>query len=295
MASLLENPLSKNLSLSTQDLARTERPHSPPTLTTLPREIPIEIYSLSCKYESDIKPEFRNGCNGSGGFKHLSGDECYICFFKHFKNSEDQARDTKLALTAMSLALTCRSISALVLGDLIFYKINSFAFEDTRVFIEFMQGINLEKTKAIQSIKLESCGWPAGVEFKSLPFELWENVRNFELQLVVFNNREEHRYANIIKWLPHQCYRNLKSVTILYWSALKHRFSWHLTRKRAEPSQRDSQLVRESRHILKKALLMTNVDRLVTEITSDVTDQWDGACKITAECNFPIHTEATVP
>jgi hypothetical protein len=190
----------------------------------------------------------------------------------------------------MSLALTCKSINALVHGDLLFYKVNSFGFQDTRVLIDFMRGIKLEKAKAIRSIKFESCGWPAGFEFRPLPTELWENVRNLELRIVVYCKGGKLCYSNILMGLPYQCYRNLDSVTILYWTALRHKFSWHLIRTKTEASYDTSLPVQEFRKILGDDFEMTNVDQLVTEIISHVTDQWDGACKVDTE-----YTEYPMP
>lgn len=295
MASFQENHLSISSS-STNVSAPTQEPRPPLSLTTLPKELQFQIFSLACKHEYVIEPQYRDRWDASRGFMYHPGfnSDNFFCPSR-FRDADDRAQDFKLAFTAMSLALTCKSIYALMPGDLLFYKTNSFSFPDANQLNDFMRGIKLEKAKAIQSIKLEVSGWPAGCDIEPLSTERWENVRSLELRLIVWSIREEP--SNIDMGLPHLCYRNLTSVTIVYWSALKHRFFWYLNRTTTKSSLDASQSFQQTGKFLRDDLKMINVDKAVTKTISEVTSQWDGACKIDAvyETGMPMVLKFGVP
>jgi hypothetical protein len=116
-------------------------------LLQLPPEVQVKIYAFASKHTGAIKP--RQWLPGSSKF----GCDCEYAT-PGFRFSRPRYTNGRLpeALTAVHLSATCRFICNIVIGDLLFYKVNNFEFESTRGLLAYLIAILPCRRNAIQNI-----------------------------------------------------------------------------------------------------------------------------------------------
>jgi len=119
-------------------------------LLKAPVEVQTIICNFACKYDEPIKPQ--QWLPRSRFFVH---DLPYSCGSKfHYRIQTAPVGHLPVALTAFSLAKTCRNLYNLVDGENVFYKVNEFEFVDTITAMAYLASISDHRRAAIQNIKI---------------------------------------------------------------------------------------------------------------------------------------------